>query len=357
MATTISPKAKAKSKRCQVKAWSLVITCLIQLDAVVTKLKQAKFGVHQMFATKHCEPEKPETCHIHVGINLRDKPNSTFPKMKEYFAQIFPNATVTENPLKARGNTQKKLQTYYDYCNSQDKHPDELIKTVLHKFVPIEQGEDGLELDKCNIEAYVMHHYENTTKDLRQMESAMNTLRRSQFFSKLTTVKRMIYNYDNWHHSEVTIKPIETFKPEVLAAIQKVWDPSKTTLILRGPPDKGKTELAKAMLHAGTDKNPLVMTNLNKLPFMAKGQGLIFDDMKFDKISRTKAIALTDLANDRDIRILYGIHTIPAGTPKIICTNERYEELLPFGYDEELNEAIHRRVTVVDVTEFGQLYL
>lgn len=74
------------------------------VSEVMKQLKQAKFGVYQAFAVKHAVPEKPETCHTHVGIVLRQKPNTTWDKMKAYFAETFPETKVTESPLKVRGN-------------------------------------------------------------------------------------------------------------------------------------------------------------------------------------------------------------------------------------------------------------
>lgn len=110
----------------------------------------------------------------------------------------------------------------------------------------------------------------------------------------------------------------------------------------------------------------MLLTNLNKLPFSEKGQGLVFDDMNFSNHNRTTAIHLVDIENDRDMRILFGIHTILAGTPKIMCTNEALYDFLPlvgdpsfangFAKKSKEDEAILRRITHLDLTKFGKLY-
>ena len=93
--------------------------------------------------------------------------------------------------------------------------------------------------------------------------------------------------------------------------------------------------------------------NLNKLTFTRAHQGLLFDDMNFSELRRAKTIAITDIANDRDIRILFGIHTIIAGTPRIYTSNEGLSQLFNLTY---LSQAIRRRLHVVDVAQYGILY-
>ena len=233
------------------------------------------------------------------------------------------------------------------------------MEPYLYKWTPKIKTEDGIDCDKCTIETYVLHFYK-LGMTLHEIEETMSTKRQSQFFSKLIPLKKMIYNYECFHHDETVTHDLNTFKSEVVEHIKQTWDPKKTTLVLRGPSNKGKTELAKSVLKEVTKKSALVMSNLNKLQFAEKGQGLIFDDMNFRNVSRSKAIALTDTENDRDIRILFGIHTIPTGTPKIMCTNEDLDDYLPLSImeanSEAMNEAILRRITVIDVTKFGKLY-
>lgn len=183
----------------------------------------------------------------------------------------------------------------------------------------------------------------------------MTTKRQAQFFTKLPALKRMIYNYETFHKDCTVLHESSSFTKEAIDALRG-WSPTRQTLILRGRSNMGKTELAKAVLNEMCEQPPLLCGNLNKLTVHAKGQGIIFDDMNFSLISRPKAIALLDTENDRDIRILFGIHTIPAQTRKIITTNEPLEELLNFTGDAELDEAIRRRIHVVDLTDLGKLY-
>ena len=143
------------------------------------------------------------------------------------------------------------MQTYYTYCTSQEKHPNEVLgEPELYKFKPADVVEDGLDLDKCPIEAYVLHYYK-LDWSLHAIEEQMSTARQSQFFTKLPAIKKMIYNYESWHNDNTVHHDIDTFKSCAVEAVQDVWDPYKQTLVLRGPPNMGKTELAKAMMLAG----------------------------------------------------------------------------------------------------------
>ena len=166
-------------------------------------------------------------------------------------------------------------------------------------------------------------------------------------------IKKMINNWEK-HNQDLTVRhELEEFKPEAVQKVINNWAPSKTTLILKGPSEMGKTELAKALLKRVCPKqNPLFCSNLNKLKYRDAHQPFICDDMNFSQISRSKGIALLDIENERDIRILFGIHTIDAGCPRIFTTNEEMEQFLPYSDDP----AIDRRFVVVDVTEFGRLY-
>lgn len=59
---------------------------------------------------------------------------------------------------------------------------------LLHKFEPAEVDPDGMDLDKCNIEAFVLHHYK-AGRTLHEIEKEMSTKRQAQFFTKLAPIK------------------------------------------------------------------------------------------------------------------------------------------------------------------------
>lgn len=115
------------------------------------------------------------------------------------------------------------------------------------------------------------------------------------------------------------------------------WDPN-TTLLIWGPPGKGKTTLAKNLI-----ENPLFISHMDKLKDFdpTTHGGIIFDDMSFAHFPRTAQIALVDVENDRQIHVRYTYAEIPAGTKKIVTTNDFPEHIFLFG-----DEAIRRRLTV-----------
>lgn len=116
----------------------------------------------------------------------------------------------------------------------------------------------------------------------------------------------------------------------------------RTTLILSGPSDIGKTELAKAYLQG----NFLLCRTLDRLKDLDQetypGQGIILDDFNLDGWSREEIIHLFDCENDTTIKCRYSDATIPEGTARIMTTNKSWVEL--FGHLPTLT-GIERRVT------------
>lgn len=136
------------------------------------------------------------------------------------------------------------------------------------------------------------------------------------------------------------------------------WNRRETTLILMGPSNIGKTQLAKALF-----KNALLCRHIDKLKQFDRFQhdGIIFDDMSFNHWPRESVISLLDLEEDSDINVKCSMVTIPAGTPRIITTNRRcwvpyypdwrertevLEPLFPCNH-----KALKRRVSEVEVTK------
>lgn len=349
---------KSPAKRCQVRAWEIVYKITDQTPEILMKfLRSSKWGIYEGFGVTHLETDNH---HVHLGIILRDKINVDWKHIAPYF--LYPGLPPPlTTPLKNKSRKfDVKLQQYYDYAMDQLKHVDQEIGTpYFYKWTPKEKTEDGLDLEKCSIETYVLHFYK-TGLTLHQIEELMGTRRQSQFFTKLSALKKMIYNYECFHNDETVTHELTSYKPEVIELIKEKWDPKKQTLLLKGPSNRGKTEFGKSLLKDITQKNALVISNLNRLTCAEKGQGLLFDDMNFKQVSRSKAIQLTDVENDRDIRILFGIHTITAGTPKIMTTNEDLDDFFPWTqsnfFGNQLDEAIKRRICYIDLTKFGKLY-
>ena len=116
----------------------------------------------------------------------------------------------------------------------------------------------------------------------------------------------------------------------------KVELPKNKTLIISGGSGIGKTQFAKTLF-----KNPLLVRHIDKLKQFDETvhDGIIFDDMNFGHWPRTSCIHLLDIEEDTDINVKCSMVTIPAGTPRVMCTNENPENLFA-SYDL----AIRRRI-------------
>lgn len=344
-------------KMCKTKAWEVVYQP--PLPAPLEDIAQKKFGLYAGFSVVHEESGKD---HQHVGLALRDEPQDRSftwgDALYEYFT-IGGQKPQLVAPLKKRGKVAAKLQQYYNYAVDQEKHPGQTIgEPVLHKWEP-EVIESGVNLTKCATKLYVYHLYKRG-KSFREIFSDAPEWRQSEMMYDFGKIKKMLRNYDDFS-TDLTVKhTIEEFNEEPVKAVLEDWDPAKEALILQGPSNAGKTELAKAVAkHVSTQQgvrstDPLLVSNINKLVCQDPLQPIIYDDMNFSNISRSKGINLTDVENDRDIRILYGIHTIKAGTVRIFTTNEKVNELLPLFKDQ--HGAIERRFRLVNLERFGKLY-
>lgn len=102
------------------------------------------------------------------------------------------------------------------------------------------------------------------------------------------------------------------------------WNRNKT-LVMWGPTDTGKTSLAKALL-----PKALFIRHIDRLKEYDEEEyeGLILDDMSFKHWPREAQIHLVDIENDSQINVKHGMAVIPAGTPRIITTNNMPAEIL-----------------------------
>jgi hypothetical protein len=77
---------------------------------------------------------------------------------------------------------------------------------------------------------------------------------------------------------------------------------------------------------------------------------LLFDDISLANKTREEKIHIFDLENTSQVRVLYGIAIIPAGTPRAFTTNKLDRVIGSINLDEVPKE-IDRRITAVNIEE------
>ena len=349
--TSINKQGNAKIKA---RALEVVYEGHLIGRQLLESLRKKKYGVYKAFVKWH-NGENGDEPHTHLAVILREKPEKLTIKdqaHKTYFSFQVGDVGDVKVPTLVKplgsGNTSplKKLGVYVSYLV--DGHDNGTFKdTWNYKY--------DYELDRCKNDGRLLCLLSRGLT-LDEILGAADWNFRAYYFKNKSLLDKMIDNQKRHNRDDTVRFDISSFKQEA-TALFKDWDPAKQTLILRGHSGAGKTEIAKAVLLDKTGINPKCMSDINALNYVRAHQPIIFDDMNFGDLKRNKAIHLMDIANDRDIRILYGIHTIEAGTPRIMCTNEELDDILPLkGLTEKLKIGILRRVYEVDLHAFKKLY-
>jgi len=153
---------------------------------------------------------------------------------------------------------------------------------------------------------------------------------------------------DKWEKNLKTVarmfaqKTLKTkYKIEDFVEVDLKWKPRKQTLVISGKSGYGKTQFAKTLF-----KNPLIVRHMDKLKSFdeLEHDGIIFDDMNFSHWPRESCIHLVDIEEDTDLNVKCGMVTLPAGTPRVITTNRRSDEIF-----SSFDKAIRRRITTFEV--------
>lgn len=349
-----------KRVRFQTRCWEVIFDTDVDTSMVKTKLEEfekAKYGIYKAFGVYHNEGEDGKS-HIHLGMILRDVPKTLYSdNLKEYFGTT--QCSILGKKGKKKLTCDQKLQIYYNYCMDEDHphHVNTTIESLLIKgdWTPsetVKQGSKIINVDEMTIKTWFLYKLKNNFSFREIVESA-SIDREAELYYSFDKYKRMFNTYVKFNKSETKYRTTEEFRPEVVEHIVSQWNPKKQTLILKGPSNKGKTELAKALLkNINKNINPIICSSKEKLRWRDPAQPILYDDMNFSKFSRSSTIHFLDIENDRDIRILRDVHTIEAGTPRIMTTNEELEIFMD-NFDDP---AIARRFLEIDVTPFGVLY-
>lgn len=138
----MTKKKGQQDDRCQCRTWELIFNTDTDVGKkYIEKLLDYKWGIYKAFSSQHkiLQEEKGST-HTHIGLIFREKkPELKFSKMYEYFTidGVRPNVVAKLGKYSEARCVIKRLQTYYDYCNRADDHPNQDIQeSYLHKFQP-----------------------------------------------------------------------------------------------------------------------------------------------------------------------------------------------------------------------------
>ena len=124
---------------------------------------------------------------------------------------------------------------------------------------------------------------------------------------------------------------------------------NKKSLILYGPSGTGKTEFCKSLFKS-MNFDTFLVRDINALANkqIEENTALLFDDISLSNKSREEKIHIYDLENNSQIRVLYGIAYIPAGTPRAFTTN-KIDRLVGTIDLSAMPEEIARRLVLIKV--------
>lgn len=117
------------------------------------------------------------------------------------------------------------------------------------------------------------------------------------------------------------------------------WRRGEHALWLYGASGLGKTEFAKSLF-----VNPLIVSHPDQMKSLEGHDCLIFDDFHMTHWPRTACIHIADLKNPRGMNVKHGCITIPAGFPRVFCSNE-------WIWATDNKGAIERRVFCIKITK------
>ncbi|AUM61624.1 Rep [uncultured virus] len=305
-------ETQSKPKEFRLNSQQLFLTysqCPINLELILNHLKSLveidKYIVAQ-------EKHQDGNLHIHCYLLLKSKLNLKNPRKFDY----------QEYHPKVEGC--RSYKNVIKYVTKDGNYITNYERDILEKII-----NDNKKASEIYVEARKLAVEDKVEEGMKILEHAKtardlcihgNTIRRN--LESLVPKRRKI------------VFALSDFR------IDFEWDRTKT-LILWGPTNTGKSSLAKALL-----PDSLFVSHIDRLrDYNSKSYtGIIFDDMSFKHIPRDGQLHLVDNYDDRDIHCRYAPAFIPAGTPKIITSNNPPSEILLV-----LDPAIARRVQIVNI--------
>lgn len=291
------------------------------LNILTDKLKEKKVEVENYIVAR--EKHKDGNLHLHVYLKLNKKVNIRH-------ADFFDLPKENEDSV-YHGN--------YQGCRSKG--------AVINYVKKDNDFISNLEEKELGIVQNAYQKAVETVKNGGEIESAINELMNDKRGSR-----DVVLHYEAIEKSLSKFAPKETFEETNLTLEDFGWEDGywdkKTTLILYGLTNTGKTTLAKLLL-----PNAYFVGHMDDLKNVKGNQwknGLIFDDMTFVHMFDEAQIHLLDFDNDRTIHCRFVNARIPKGTLKIITSNKD-----PDGIVCMSNGAIRRRVTVARIPKRGEI--
>lgn len=353
----------------QARALEVVYEGHVDGEIILEQLRKRTYGLYKAFVKWHKEPVN----HTHVALILRDKPKlriaqprdeNVVSPHKHYFRVYnkIPVNTLPEGVPPASYVESFVPPIYPHLVTALGSGNGKLMKKFTNYIAYLTDGHDnGFFEDTWNYKWDHEYCFETTLHDkvfclyrrgmtVKEAIKSLSPKDQGRACAKYDQIRKMCTTWKGLMHSSTSQYSLDSFTEEARDAVAQ-WNPKEQSLVLQGTADSGKTEFAKALMSSLT-KEAVFITDKEALAFRDTGEGIVYDDMNFSECSRTNRIKFLDVKNDRHIRILYGIHTIEAGCPRIFTTNEDMEDFMPIGLDL----ALSRRVKIINIDHLGTLY-